>query len=331
MTKTTALKPFVRTQNLLLLYTVNSFDIHMQFYPLRLWPENSNFNFMLLSKLAYFISIVLTVLSLSCLMIYKLNLGIDFKGGIAIDVKIAPQVAISKVRQTLTALDLGEIVIQATNANEMSIKVSSPKSKDEVVETIKSSLTRNLPEAQIEYRQIDFVGPQVGQQLIWDGAKSIIFAFLAIMVYVWSRFEWQFGAGVIISLVHDAILCVGFMSVTQLDFNLSSIAAILTVIGYSVNDSVVIYDRIRENLKTNDTSSISQIINISINQTLSRTTLTVFTTLVANLALIVYGGPALSSFSKLVFFGIVAGTYSSIFVSAPILTFLRLEQLKKER
>jgi preprotein translocase subunit SecF len=263
-------------------------------------------------------------------MIFKLNFGIDFMGGINIEIKTQKAIEVSEMRQNLTHLNSGEVVIQNIGDNEISIKVlaNQDQEADSIVQEVKTSLNKHFPDSGIEYRKVDFVGPQVGRQLIFSGAQSIIFAFLAIMVYVWVRFEWQFGLGVVLSLLHDAILCLGFMSVSQLDFNLSSVAAILTVIGYSVNDSVVIYDRIRENIRKYKQNSIPEIINISINETLSRTTLTVFTTLIANLALIVYGGPAIRSFSVLVFFGIVAGTYSSIFVSAPILSLLKLEKFK---
>ncbi len=269
-------------------------------------------------------------MSIISIAVFKLNFGIDFVGGINIEIKTEKAIEISQMRHELTRLNAGEIVIQSIGDNEISIKVLADQDKESngVVQEIKTSLNKYFPNIGIEYRKVDFVGPQVGRQLIFSGAQSIIFAFLAIMIYVWVRFEWQFGLGVVLSLLHDAVLCLGFMSVSKLDFNLSSVAAILTVIGYSVNDSVVIYDRIRENIRKYKQNSIPEIINISINETLSRTTLTVFTTLIANLALIVYGGPAIRSFSMLVFFGILVGTYSSIFVSAPILSLLKLEKFK---
>ncbi len=162
-----------------------------------------------------------------------------------------------------------------------------------------------------------------------SGIKAVILSFFGIMIYIWFRFEWQFGVGVLVALVHDFIISMGFMSVSQLDFNLSSIAGILTIIGYSVNDSVVIYDRIRENLRKYGNMEINDIINVSVNETLSRTTLTVLTTLIANLSLILFGGEAIRSFSLLVFFGIVFGTYSSIFISAPVLTILNIKKFKQ--
>jgi preprotein translocase subunit SecF len=302
----------------------------MRLYPLRLWSDNSKFDFIALRKISYGVSLLLSLLSVISIITLKLNFGIDFIGGINIELKTQKAIEISQIRNELTRLNLGEIVIQSIGNDEISIKVlaSQDKENDSIVRGIKDALNNHFPNNNIEYRKVDFVGPQVGKQLVVSGAQSIIFAFLAIMVYVWIRFEWQFGLGVVLSLLHDAILCLGFMSISKLDFNLSSVAAILTVIGYSVNDSVVIYDRIRENIRKYKQNSIPEIINISINETLSRTTLTVFTTLIANLALILYAGPAIRSFSMLVFFGILVGTYSSIFVSAPILSLLKLEKFK---
>lgn len=300
----------------------------MRLYPLRLWSENSNFNFISLGRISYALSIILILLSVVFLAKYRLNFGIDFTGGINIEIKVKKDITALDLRQKLGALNLGEVVIQGIGQQEFSIKVASDNSAQEAVEKVKNCLSQDIGQDFIEYRKVDFVGPQVGRQLIFDGAQSIFFAFLAIMAYIWFRFEWQFGLGVVIALVHDAILCLGFMSASGLDFNLASIAAILTVIGYSVNDSVVIYDRIRENIRKYRQKNIPEIINISINETLSRTTLTVLTTLIANAALVFFGGEALRSFSVLVFCGIIIGTYSSIFISAPILTFFKLEKFK---
>jgi preprotein translocase subunit SecF len=326
----------------------------MQFYPLKIWSDNSNVNFMALSKFSYFLSSLVIIATFILISFFKLNLGIDFIGGVNIEIKTSKPIDIQDMRSKLAQLEIGQVSIQSMYINtqgsdndvlknalnssdsnskilqeqEVAIKISGANSMDSVIDKVKSSLSEYFGSSDLEYRKIDFVGPQVGKQLIYSGAQSIFFAFLAIMAYVWMRFEWQFGLGVVISLVHDAILCIGFMSITQLDFSLSSVAAILTVIGYSVNDSVVIYDRIRMNMRKFQQKTIAEIINISINQTLSRTTLTVFTTLIANLALILWGGAELRSFSMLVFFGIIVGTYSSIFVSAPILTLFRLEKFK---
>ncbi|MEY3196675.1 MAG: preprotein translocase subunit SecF [Pseudomonadota bacterium] len=302
----------------------------MRLYPLRLWESNTSVDFMRMSKINYAISIILSVISIACVAIFGFNFGIDFAGGVNLELRTKDAPDVAKMRETLTHLDIGEVMIQTFGTeNDVSIRVGNHSGDSDLnkkVEVIKSELNKHFGD-NIEYRKVDFVGPQVGWHLIKSGIYAVCFSFLAIMIYVWIRFEWQFGVGVLIALVHDCIIALGVMSVTRLDFNLSTVAAVLTIIGYSVNDSVVIYDRIRENLRKYATRGVDSIINISINETLSRTTLTVVTTLLADLALIIFGGEALRSFSILVFVGIVCGTYSSIFISAPILKILKLEQL----
>lgn len=297
----------------------------MQLYPLRLLPDKINFDFIRFKKVSYTISIILSLVSIIWIGIYKFNFGIDFAGGIVIEVRLDQDPDLTKMREVLNNLKIGEVVLQNFgNQHDLSIRVGS-NSEDTLmqnIELIKSTLKNQFP-YKFEYRKVDFVGPQVGTQLIKSGITALILSLLAIMVYIWVRFEWYFGLGILVALLHDTILSLGFMSVMRLGFNLSSIAAILTIIGYSVNDSVVIYDRIRENLRKSHKKVMPQIINLSINETLSRTILTVVTTLLANLALVIFGGEAIYSFSVLVFFGIIVGTYSSIFISAPILTYFK--------
>lgn len=303
----------------------------MQLYPLRLLPDKIDFDFMNFKKISYTLSIILSLISILWVGIYKFNFGIDFAGGIVIEVRLDQAPDLPKMREVLGDLGIGEVVLQNFGSErDLSIRFGS-NSEDNLrknIELIKSTLQENFP-YKFEYRKVDFVGPQVGRQLINAGVLAMLFSFAAIMVYIWIRFEWYFGLGILVALVHDVILSLGFMSMTGLDFNLSTIAAILTIIGYSVNDSVVIYDRIRENLRKSHKKVITQIINVSINETLSRTVLTVVTTLLANLALVIFGGEAIRSFSVLVFFGIIAGTYSSIFISAPILTLFATKKIAK--
>jgi preprotein translocase subunit SecF len=294
----------------------------MQLFPLRLLPENINFDFIHFRKIIYTISIILSLISIIWIGIYKFNYGIDFIGGISIEVRTNEVPDLAKMRELLSALEIGEIILQNFGSElDLSIRVGSSAADKSIkhIELIKETLHNNFP-YKFDYRKIDFVGPQVGDELIMSGAMALIFSFLAIMIYIWVRFEYYFGLGVLIALIHDVILALGFLSITRLDFNLSTIAAILTIIGYSVNDSVVIYDRIRENLHKFRQKPIEEIINLSINETLSRTVLTVLTVLLSTLSLMIFGGEAIRSFSILVFFGIIAGTYSSICVSAPILT-----------
>lgn len=302
----------------------------MQLFPLKIVPSNTNFDFMRIKNLNYALSVFLFVFSIVWIGIYKFNFGIDFAGGISMELRINQAPDLAKMRTVLNELNIGEIVLQNFGSDkDISIRagISSEENLMHNIELIKSTLKQNFP-YEIEYRKVDFVGPQVGNQMIKSGIMAMLLSFLSIMIYIWIRFEWQFGIGVLAALVHDAVLSLGFLSATKLDFNLSTIAAILTIIGYSVNDTVVIYDRIRENLRKYNKKTIGTIINMSVNETLSRTTITVFTTLLANLALILYGGEAIKSFSILVFFGILIGTYSSIFISAPIITLFNFKNLK---
>ena len=302
----------------------------MQLFPLKIFPSNTNFDFMRVKNLNYALSVFLFILSLVWIGIYKFNFGIDFAGGISMELRINQTPDLAKMRMILNELNIGEIVLQNFGSDkDISIRagISSEENLMHNIELIKSALKQKFP-YEIEYRKVDFVGPQVGNQMIQSGIMAMLLSFLSIMVYIWIRFEWQFGIGVLAALIHDAVLSLGFLSATKLDFNLSTIAAILTIIGYSVNDTVVIYDRIRENLRKYNKKTIGTIINMSVNETLSRTTITVFTTLLANLALILYGCEAIKSFSVLVFFGILIGTYSSIFISAPIITLFNFKNLK---
>ncbi len=303
----------------------------MQFFPLKLFPSNSNFDFMRMKNFNYALSILLFFLSIYWISVYKFNFGIDFIGGISIELRVDKDPDLPKMRTVLGDLEIGEIILQNFGSDkDISIRagISSEENLMQNIELIKSALAQNFP-YQFEYRKVDFVGPQVGNQMIKSGLTALILSFLSIMIYIWIRFEWQFAIGVLAALLHDVVLSLGFLSATKLDFNLSTIAAILTIVGYSVNDTVVIYDRIRENLRKYNKKPVSVIINMSVNETLSRTTITVFTTLLANFALIIYGGEAIKSFSILVFFGILFGTYSSIFISAPVITLFNFKNLKE--
>lgn len=300
--------------------------------PINFVPENLNIDFVRLRKISFAASVLLMLVSIVYSLIFGFNFGIDFAGGITIEARSDLEADLPEMRRKLSNLEIGEVVIQNFGSkNDISIRVGSKNGVDltKNVELIQSEINKSFP-YKIEYRNVSFVGPQVGNEMIKSGAIAMVLCFMSIMLYIWVRFEWYFGFGVLVSLIHDVILCLGFMSFFWYDFNLSTVAAILTVIGYSVNDSVVIYDRIRENIRKYHNKTISEIVNMSTNETLSRTTITVLTTLLANLALILFGGKAIESFSILVFFGVVVGTYSSIFISAPILTMFTVLQGKKQ-
>ena len=279
-------------------------------------------DFMGVHKLALAISATLSILSIILVISKGLNLGIDFSGGILIEAQFQDKVELAQLRELLNQKDIGEVTLQNFDDKNFMIKASPNKNLDQnqIIQQIKTTLENNF--ANIQYRKIDSVGPQIGGELIKNGLLALILSFVIIMIYIWIRFDWQFGIGAIASLVHDAIMVLGFFALTGLEFNSTSIAAILTVIGYSINDSVVIYDRIRENLHKFKAMKLSELINLSINSTLSRTILTSVTNLLAITALIIFGGEALKSFSIVTFFGIVIGTYSSIYISAPILLYI---------
>ncbi|MFV9875008.1 MAG: protein translocase subunit SecF [Rickettsiales endosymbiont of Dermacentor nuttalli] len=301
----------------------------MKIPAIRIIPDNTNIDFMKKRYISFIFTTVLVILSILSIAIKDLNYGIDFSGGVLMEVRIQPPPDLTKLRHTLNNLNIGEISLQNFSNDNSYIMIriaqNNNSSQQQDIELIKETITNNFP-GQIEYRKIDYVGPQVGQELTRNGIYAILLSFISIMLYIWIRFEWQYGVGLIIALLHDAIVTTGFISFAGLECNLTSIAAILTIIGYSVNDSVVIYDRIRENIRKYRQLSIKDLINMSINNTLARTIFTVLTTLLATVALIFFGSESIRSFSLIVFFGIIIGTYSSIFVSAPILIHLNLKR-----
>jgi len=280
-------------------------------------------DFMKSHKFAIILSSFLIISSIALVLIRGLNLGIDFSGGILIEARLQENVDLSKIRKSLNVKEIGEVNIQNFDEQDIMIRVAKNKNDDNqntVIKKIQEILSKEFPN--IEYRKIDFVGPQIGKELIQKGFLALTLSFLSIMLYIWIRFDWQFGIGAIAALFHDTILTFGFFAITNLEFNLTSIAAVLTIIGYSINDSVVIYDRIRENLRRYKKLDLNQLLNMSINSTLSRTIITSGVTLLSLLALILFGGEVLKSFSLAVFFGIAIGTYSSIYISAPILLYM---------
>jgi preprotein translocase subunit SecF len=300
------------------------------YFPLRIIPDNTKIDFMNIRFFNMGISFVVLLLAIACLAIKGLNFGIDFRGGTIIEAKLSQQADLTPLYATLNDLHLGEVHLQNIDSSNIMIKLGNSENNDQVknITILKEALSSYF-KGDIEYSKIDFVGPQVGSELIKNGLLAILFSFGGIMLYIAFRFEWQYGLGIIIALIHDAMFTLGFMSLTQLEFDLTSIAAILTVIGYSVNDSVVIYDRIRENILKYKRLSVQEMINLSVNETLGRTMLTVLTTLISTAALIFFGGEKLYTFSVTVFFGIVVGTYSSIYISAPILIHLGLKKFMR--
>jgi preprotein translocase SecF subunit len=292
----------------------------------RSFLSNTKIDFMKPHKVAVIMSIFFMLVSLVLVFTRGLNFGIDFAGGILIEARINDSYEIGQVREILSGV-VKEVQIQNVGDDDLLIRVSkSAENQQIIIKNIQEVLAKNF--SNIEYRKIDYVGPQIGSELILKGLMALGLSFFFIMLYIWIRFDWQFGLGGIFALLHDAILTLGFFSITNLEFNLTSIAALLTIVGYSINDSVVIFDRVRENLRRYKKMDLAALINSSLNSTLSRTILTAGVTLVSILALIFFGGEVLFSFSCAVFFGIAIGTYSSVYIAAPILIYI--DPRKKE-
>ncbi len=282
--------------------------------------KDTNINFMKSKNITYVASTIMLVLSVVCIIFKGFNFGIDFSGGILMEVKSSEVINVDEMRETLNKLDIDDLNLQAMGEDGTEIVIRAQakdlneKAQMNIVNQIKETLGKDY-----EYRRIDLVGPQVGSELKKDGIIASIIAVLAITLYVWFRFEWQFALGTIIGLAHDLIVTLGLLSFFQLDFSLTTIAAILTLAGYSVNDTVVTYDRIRENLRKFKKMDQTDLLNKSINDILSRTFLTGLTTMFAALALLIWGGDTLRSFAFTIFWGVIIGTYSSIYVSTTLL------------
>lgn len=297
------------------------------YFPFRIISDQTKIDFMGIRYFNMGISVLLLITSIILLSMNGLNFGIDFRGGTVIEAKLTKEAEFTPLYNMLHSLNLGEVHLQNIDTTNILVKLGNTtnNAQEQNIVILKEALNKYF-DNQIEYTKIEFVGPQVGSALIKDAILAMLFSFIGIMIYIAFRFEWQYGLGIIIALTHDTIFTLGFMSISNLEFDLTSVAAILTVIGYSVNDSVVIYDRIRENIVKYKNMSIADMINLSINETLGRTILTVVTTLISVAALILFGGEKLHSFSVTVFFGIVIGTYSSIYISAPILMHLGIKK-----
>jgi preprotein translocase subunit SecF len=277
-------------------------------------------------RVSFVISAILSILSVLAFIFIGLNFGIDFKGGTLIEVRqVSGTIDIGHLRQTLAALDLGEVQIQefgGDNAAQIRIaeQPGGEAAQQAVIGKVKGALGQGY-----DYRRVEVVGPRVSQELVSYGTLGVLLAVGAILIYLWFRFEWQFALGAMIANSHDLILTLGFMSVTQLDFDLTSVAAMLTILGYSLNDTVVIYDRIREVLRRSKRVPIEDILDYSVNATLSRSVVTHVTVTMALLALLLFGGEAIHSFTATMMFGVVlVGTYTSIFIASPMLIYLGL-------
>ena len=273
-------------------------------------------------------SFVLIILSILIILFKGLNLGVDFKGGTLIEIRPEnSQVKISELRQSFLKMNLGDVTVKKFGKqNDFLVKIEMVKSKDEsFIKSINDKLSSDLGSS-INFRRVENVGPKVSKELLRAGILAISLSLTAMLFYIWIRFEWQFSLGAIIAIIHDVVITLGIFSLLSYEINLSIVAAVLTIVGYSMNDTVVIFDRIRENLRKYSKISISEISNISTNETLSRTLITSATTLLALLSIFIFGGPILKGFSFAMIIGVIIGTFSSIFVATPILKYMKVDQ-----
>ena len=291
---------------------------------LRIVPDNTHFDFIRFRRISFPISAVLSIIAITLYFTHGLNFGIDFSGGTLMEVqsKTGP-VDIAKMRFTVSNLGLGEVQLQEYGSPDtVLIRIAQQPGGEQAQQQVEPKVRAALGDG-VEYRRIDVVGPRVSGEFLHWGIIGIMVAIGAILVYLWFRFEWQFALGAMIANVHDIVLTLGFMSITQIDFDLTSIAALLTILGYSLNDTVVIYDRIREMLRRYKKMPMTDLLNISINSTLSRSVITHVTVSLALLALLLFGGQAIHSFTATMMFGVVlVGTYTSVFIASPILIYL---------
>jgi preprotein translocase subunit SecF len=277
--------------------------------------------------LGYAISGLLILLTFILVPLKGLNFGIDFQGGLLIEVRTpGPAADLASMRSTLNSLGLGEIALQTFGEpNDVLIRIQRQEGGEQAQQAAVNKVKQALGD-KVNYRRVEFVGPKVSSELFWAGAQAVGWSFLAILAYIWFRFEWQYGIGAILAVIHDTITTVGIFSIFSLEFNLASIAAILTIVGYSLNDTVVIFDRVRENLRRYKTMPIAELLDRSINETLARTVMTSLTTLLALLALVIFGGEVIRGFTIAMIWGVVVGTYSTIYIATPVLVHFNLRR-----
>ena len=291
---------------------------------LRIVPDDTKFDFMRFRHISFPISAILSIAAIALFFFHGLNFGIDFIGGTLIEVQSKSGPAdLSKMRTTLSGLGLGEVQLQQFGApTDVLIRVAQQPGGEQAQQAAINKVREALGDG-VEYRRIEVVGPRVSTELLAYSTIGLGVAIFAILIYLWFRFEWQFALGAMIANVHDIVLTIGYMSLTQIDFDLASIAALLTILGYSLNDTVVIYDRIREMLRRYKKMPMPELLNIAVNSTLSRSIITHATVTLALLSLLFFGGHAIHSFTATMIFGVVlVGTYTSVFIAAPILIYL---------
>ena len=286
---------------------------------LRLVPAGTKIDFLGVRKAAMALSGLLIVGSVALTVLMGLNFGIDFRGGTMIEARTPGVADLGQIRSIASGLGLGDVAVQEFGEpTDVLVRVETQPGDGDaqmaVVEVVQNALAAEIEG--IEFRRVEVVGPKVSGELIQAGALAVLVAVAAVLIYIWLRFEWQFALGAVAALVHDVVLTIGVFSLVQLQFNLSIIAALLTIVGYSLNDTVVVFDRVRENLRKYKSTTLVEVLNLSINETLSRTVMTSATTLVALISLYVLGGEVIRGFTFAMIWGVIVGTYSSIFIAA---------------
>ena len=294
-------------------------------FRLRLVPAKTRVKFTRMRTLWVAVSSAAVVASMILAATVGLNFGVDFAGGLMIDVKTPKPADLGAMRSALGELNLGEVALQEFGAPDnvlirIEASATDEAARERILVQVREALNKAVGPGVVE-RRVEFVGPKVSSELVEGSALALGLALVAIMIYIWFRFEWQFGVGGVLALFHDAITTIGLFAVTGMEFNLTSIAAVLTIIGYSINDTVVVYDRIRENLRKYKAMPLDDVIDLSINETLSRTVMTAMTVFLTLVALLIFGGEVIRGFAIAMLFGTVIGAYSSVYVAAPILVY----------
>ncbi|MGL4324817.1 MAG: protein translocase subunit SecF [Beijerinckiaceae bacterium] len=293
---------------------------------LRLFPDDTKFSFMRFRRISFPFSALMSVVAVVLFVTVSMNFGIDFTGGTLIEIQAkSGKLDVSQVRKTAEGLGFGEPEVQEFgDKGEVSMRFGLLPGGDRAQQQVVTKVTEAF-KGDYEIRRTEVVGPRVSGELVQSGTLGIVLAILAVLIYLWFRFEWQFALGAVIATLHDLVLTLGFFCITRIEFNMTSIAAILTIVGYSLNDTVVVFDRIRELMRKYKKMPIEDLLDLAMNQTLARTFLVSFTAALALLALVIFGGTVISSFSWAMLFGVVVGTYSSIFIAAPVLIYLGLK------
>ena len=297
-------------------------------WTLKLISTKPQLRFVRYRFIALSLSALLLFGTLITMLVNGLNFGIDFRGGVLIEIGAQEDIDIAALRTRMNQLDIGEVQIQQFGApNDVLMRLAHAENAVSTANELTAvSRARAELEKDFQIRRVEIVGPQVSAELIQAGITAIITAIICMLIYIWFRFEWQFSVGAVLALVHDVALTIGIFSVLQLDFNLSILAAILTIVGYSMNDTVVVYDRVRENLRKYKKLPLDELLNLAINETLSRTVMTSVTTFLALLALYILGGEVIRGFAFAMIWGVLVGTYSSIFIAAPLLLWLHIKR-----